>query len=161
MHYDMKMSSREAGDDEVARILEEGQFCVISTVDADGMPYGVPVSYVMIDGMLYLHSTNAGGHKADDFEHDGRVCATVVQHVAPCYENSFFSTRYESAMVFGRIDRVADDALRRKVLGALCMKYVPAARDEIGGAIERGIAGVEIWRILPTEVSGKIADTIG
>lgn len=161
MHYDMKMTSRKASDEEARRVLEQGEFCVVATCDADGAPYGVPLSYVMKDGVLYVHSTNAGGHKADDFERDGRVCATVVQGVAPCYENGFFSTRYESAMVFGTIRRVQDEGERRMALAALCMKYVPSAKGEIAGAIERGVAGVDIWRIDPEEVSGKIADTVG
>ena len=40
---------RELSASEALEVLEAGEFCVVSTVDVDGMPYGVPLSYVMLE----------------------------------------------------------------------------------------------------------------
>ena len=46
--YPLLAKDRGLSADEALEVLEEGEFCVVSTVDADGMPYGVPLSYVML-----------------------------------------------------------------------------------------------------------------
>ena len=56
--YPLLAKDRELSADEALEVLEAGEFCVVSTVDADGMPYGVPLSYVMLDGALCFHTTN-------------------------------------------------------------------------------------------------------
>ena len=52
--YPLLAKDRELSADEALEVLEAGEFCVVSTVDADGMPYGVPLSYVMLDGALCM-----------------------------------------------------------------------------------------------------------
>lgn len=63
--YPMQMKHRELSRQEAFEILEEGEFATISTVDPDGTPYGVPVSYVMMDEKLYIHTGKRPGHKID------------------------------------------------------------------------------------------------
>lgn len=156
-HYDMRYAARKTSDDEARRILDEGDFCVVSTVDEDGAPYGVPLSYVSMGDALYLHATSDGGHKQDDFARDSRVCATVVRNEGAFCKEASFSTRYESAMAFGRIAPVADDKERRHALVALCMKYVPEDKHEIGTAMDRVLARTAVWRIDIEELSAKTA----
>lgn len=159
--YDMRFSSRALPREEAYAVLDRAESIVVSTVDEDGMPYGVPVSFVRSGDDLYIHCSRKGGHKVDNFERDARVCATAVCDVDPCYENSFFSTRYESVIARGSIRRIEDAEEMRRALSDLCLKYVPSAEAEIAGAIERGIAGVAIWAIRIDELSGKAGRTIG
>ena len=58
-------------------------------------------------------------------------------------------------MVTGRIRRVEEDLEARRALVALCMKYLPEYKHEIGGAIEREIADTDVWAIEPETVRGK------
>ena len=160
-NYDMRYSARALPREEAYVILDRADCLVVSTVDDDGMPYGVPVSFVRSGDDLYLHCTNQGGHKADNFVRDERVCATAVCDVSPCYENNYFSTRYESVIARGRIRRIEDKEEMRRALTELCLKYVPSAEAEIAGAIDRGIAGTAIWAIHMDELSGKAGRTIG
>lgn len=153
--YAMRVSERKLSDQDACEILEEGEFCVVSTVDEDGTPYGVPLSYVMVDGRLCIHTTNRSGHKLDDFARDGRVCVTVANEVQPCFEDGFFTTRYASVVARGRIVRVEDGVLVRKVLVALCMKYLPQFKHEIGGGIERELADTAVWAVDFDEMSAK------
>lgn len=51
---------------------------VLSLVDSDGAPYGVPVSYAYDgDGSIYFHSA-VSGHKIECIEADSRCSFCVV-----------------------------------------------------------------------------------
>lgn len=81
--YAMQMAERELTEAEAWEILEAGEYAVVSTVDPDGTPYGIPLSYVIIDGKLYIHTGERGGHKIDDFLHDARVSVAVALKWTP------------------------------------------------------------------------------
>lgn len=155
-NYHMRYAKRELPEADAWNIFETAEYCVVSTVDNDGMPYGVPLSFVRREDTLYFHSTNAGGHKLDDFLHDARACATVVVDVEALF-NGDFTTRFGSAMAFGRIRRVEDSAEARKALVALCMKYLPAYRHEIGGALEHDFAKTAVFALEVETLTGKAA----
>lgn len=127
-HYKMRYADRKMDEDAARDVLDAGDFCVVSTVDTDGAPYGVPLSYVRVGDALYLHSAIEAGHKLDNFAHDARVFVTVVRNGGAFFQDTFFSTRYESVMAVGHIARVTDGKEVRRALVALCMKYVPQAK---------------------------------
>ncbi len=153
--YEMQMADRELSLEEAQEILEAGEFAVISTVDPDGTPYGVPVSYVIIDDKMYIHTAKGPGHKFDDWNYDPRVSVAVATEIEPCYEETFFTTRFASVVAQGTIQHVEDPAMVRRVLVDLCMKYLPQFKDEIGGAIQREIDVTDAWCITFDEVRGK------
>lgn len=47
--YPMRRKDRQAGEEDILRILKENVYGVLSTISEDGWPYGVPVSYVYED----------------------------------------------------------------------------------------------------------------
>lgn len=153
--YPMQAADRELDLEDALHILDNGQYAVISTVDPDGSPYGVPMSYAMLDGRMLLHTSKGPGHKFDDFEHDDRVSVNVAMDLEAVYEDAFFTTRFASVIANGRIFRIEDPVLARKALVALCMKYLPEFKDEIGGAIEREWDATSIWAIDFDEIRGK------
>ena len=104
---------------------------------------------------IYVHTTNTYGHKIDDWKRDARVCGTVADEVEPCYEETFFTSRFATAMAFGRIRRVDDPVAVRKALVALCMKYMPSEKAEIGGAIQREFDITDVWCIDVEMLTGK------
>lgn len=66
--YPMRRKDRQAGEEDILRILKENVYGVLSTISEDGWPYGVPVSYVYEDGKIYFHSATMG-HKVDNLAH--------------------------------------------------------------------------------------------
>ncbi len=154
-HYAMQMADRELSVEEALEILEAGEYAVVSTVDEDGTPYGVPLSYVMIGGRMLIHTGKRPGHKIDDFTRDPRVSVAVATEVEPCYEETFFTTRFASVVAQGTIERVEDPVLVRRALVELCMKYMPSEKAEIGGAIQRELDITDIWAISFQEIRGK------
>lgn len=153
--YKMQIADRELSREDALEILEAGEYCVISTVDGDGAPYGVPLSYVMMDGCLYLHTGKRPGHKIDDWQRDPCVSVSVVTEVEACYEDDFFTTRFASVIAQGRISLVEDPILMKKALVALCMKYLPQFKAEIGEAIRRELDVTDVWVVDFDEIRGK------
>lgn len=153
--YPMQMAERELSLEDALEILEDGEYCVVSTVDPDGTPYGIPLSYVMMDGKMYIHTAKGAGHKMDDFRHDSRVSVAVAVDIEPCFEDTFFTTRFASVIAQGHIHHVEDELEIRKVLVALCMKYLPQYKHEIGDAIEREIDTTDAWYVEFDDIRGK------
>ena len=153
--FPLRRAERAMPRDEALAVLDIAEFITVSTVDDDGMPYGVPLSFVRKGDVLYFHATNEGGHKAVDFKHDNRVCATVVMGVEAFFEDGDFTTSFRSVMAFGRIREVVDMREFKHALVNLCMKYVPEAKHGIGKAMEAEGPHTAVWAIDIDELSGK------
>ena len=115
----------------------------------------MPLSFTRTGDVLYFHATNEGGHKLDDFRRDNRVCATAVVDVRAFFANGDFSTRYRSALAFGRVREVMDPGEFKHALVDLCMKYVPEANRGIGRAMETSGPHTSVWAIDIDELTGK------
>ncbi|MDO5042600.1 MAG: pyridoxamine 5'-phosphate oxidase family protein [Slackia sp.] len=44
-HYEMRRAARRMDKAELERLLERGAYCIVSCIDENGAPYGVPLSY--------------------------------------------------------------------------------------------------------------------
>ncbi len=121
MHPEMRRSDRKLSDEETREILEKTEFGVLATVGEDGQPYGVPLSYAIGEGKIYLHGTNAGGHKSQNMEANPNVCFTVVGSNETMPEK--FGTKYSSAIVFGKVRTADSDEERKEAMMALLRKY--------------------------------------
>lgn len=80
----MRRSDREITDlDEIEAILRAGKVCHLGMVDAEGLPYVLPLNYgVEREGerfTLYFHSADQG-RKLDVLAQNPQVCAVVSQH---------------------------------------------------------------------------------
>jgi nitroimidazol reductase NimA-like FMN-containing flavoprotein (pyridoxamine 5'-phosphate oxidase superfamily) len=94
----MRRKDKEIGTDEAINLLAECEYGVLSTVDNDGQPYGLPLNYAYKDNCIYFHCALAG-HKIDNIDNNPKVSFCVVGNtkVLP----SEFSTDYVSAVAFG------------------------------------------------------------
>lgn len=123
MTVEMRRKDRQMTDEEARKILEEGLYGILSTVDKDLQPYGIPISYVLVNGSIYIHGTNAGGHKYINIEGNNRVSFTVVGKTQVLPDK--FSTLYESAIAFGTIETVSDEEERLLAFREFLNKYSP------------------------------------
>lgn len=161
-HYEMRRSDRALDAAGVRDVLKRGTYCTVSTVDEDGTPYAVPLSYMYAEagaadsswGTIYVHAAAEGGHKVDNFCCDARVCVNVVADVAPRY-NGGFATAFSSVIAWGRVRRIEDPVAMRHALVDLCMKYLPEHKARIGEALETGFSTTAVWAIEITHATGK------
>lgn len=54
---------RQLSDEVAYALLKGGEYGVLSTVDEDGQPYGVPVSYALEGNLIYFHCARGVGYK--------------------------------------------------------------------------------------------------
>lgn len=122
----MRREDREVDEQEARAILTKGQYGVLSTVSADGEPYGVPLSYVYRNGEIYIHSAPEG-RKVENLSPGAHASFCVVGKTE--VQPEMFSTRYESAIASGEIHELVGEA-KISSLGWLVEKYSPGFEME-------------------------------
>ena len=119
MHHELRNKKRAVTEAEARELLERGEYGILSTCGADGQPYGIPLSYCVIDDAIYFHCAIAG-HKLENIAANGKVSFCVVGKTEVLPDK--FTTRYESVVVSGRATEVFD-AEKRLGMEGLLPKY--------------------------------------
>ena len=152
MNHTMRRSERALAEAETLRILEGGEYGVLSTCGADGQPYGVPLNYVWHEGRLYFHCAGEG-HKLDNLAHAARASFCVVGDTHPLPD--VFSTLYESAVVFGETRECRDEAEKLAALQLLVDKYAPENTANGYTYARRSLNKVRVICLEARKITGK------
>ena len=148
---ELRRQDRSITQEEARAFLNKAEYGVLSTVTADGKPYGVPLSFCIIDQCLYFHCA-VEGQKLDNLEHNQSVSFCVVGNVELLPEQ--FGTKYQSVVVAGQAEEVfASD--KQTALEALVRKYSPQFVDKGLKYIDAMTQKARVFRISMNSVSGK------
>ena len=135
----MRRKARELTLDQAREVIEAAEHAVLATCDAEGFPYAVPVSPVMVGDAIYFHSTGLpGGRKADNMLMNPNVSLCFIAKARPC-RNGIRSTLPLRSL------RAKPIRLRTRRSGARLLK-------RFSGAMLRGTARSE------TTFSSRFAD---
>lgn len=147
----MRRSDRQLTDLQTLAILEKGNFGVLSTVDEENQPYGVPLNYVYHQGNLYFHCAPEG-YKLLNINQNRRVSFCVVEKAMLIPET--FSTDYASAIVFGEAFPVEG---QEKILALQLLIQHLAPNQETKGEsyIQAQADKTEVVRITVQKMTGK------
>lgn len=148
----MRRKEKEVDQSDALKILETGEYGVISTADSDGQPYGIPVNYCVIDNHIYFHCANEG-HKIDNFTQNPKISFCVVGKTNILPEK--FSTQYESVIVFGPIKEAVEDEKQAALVGLL-EKYSSDYMKEGLEYIRKLNKKTRVFGIFIESMSGKI-----
>lgn len=152
MNRIMRRKEHQMSDESANELLLSGEYGVLSSVDNNGQPYGVPVNYVF-DGLetIYFHCAKQG-HKLDNLKTNPKVCFTVVGNTQVM--NWKFTTAYESVIVFGIAHEVEGD---EKYLGLrmLALKYSPDYVEKFNKDIDKAIIPTQVMKIQVKQLTGK------
>jgi len=118
---EMRRTDRLLTQEEALEILNKGEYGILATVGSDGQPYGVPLSYVVMDHFIYYHATNAGGAKYENILNNNKVSFTVVGDTQIIPDK--FGTLYESAIVYGEASVVDNEDEKLTVFREFLKKY--------------------------------------
>ncbi|BCS52771.1 pyridoxamine 5'-phosphate oxidase family protein [Geobacter sp. SVR] len=151
MQKDLRRKDRALGPEEKRELLARGEYGVLSTVAADGAPYGVPVSYCLMDEALYFHCA-VEGHKLDNIAANSSVSFCVVGTTELLPDQ--FATRYESVIVSGRGEEVFGTE-KQRALEELVVKYSHNFMSEGQRYIEAHSGQTRVFRIGIADISGK------
>src|SRR5210317_966612 len=147
----MRRKDKAMQDGAIIGLLQNAEYGVLSTVDGNEQPYGVPLNYVLMNNCIYFHCA-LEGHKLDNLAANPKVSFCVVGRtkVLPAE----FSTEFESVIVFGRAS-VIEGEERYQALNALIEKYSPEFVSEGSAYIEKFDSQTNLVRLEIQHMTGK------
>ncbi len=153
MFREMRKKNKEMNKDEITEVLLNGEFGILSTIDENGYPYGVPLNYAYKNGFIYFHCAKTG-HKTDNIMKNNRVsfCVTESSEILP----EKFTTRYKSVILFGKAVE-AEGEEKKDGLLALIEKYSADFMEEGKKYIERAHDTARVLKIEIEHSTGKVS----
>ncbi len=133
--------------------MQSGEYGVLSLIDTEGRPYGIPVNYVW-DGQdrIYLHCAPEGKKlNAIRRQAEASFCVVGCTHVV----SHKFTTGYESIVMKCRAQIGLSVDERRHALRLLLEKYSPHDLEVGLKYAEKSFHRTEIIRLDIREYSGK------
>lgn len=152
MFRNLRKSHLTMNNEEALEVLEQGEYGVVSVIGPDGYPYGVPMSYVVMDGHIYFHGDQIG-HKMECLEHSNKVCFTVIGKTQLLPE--ILDTDYESVVVFGTATEV-DGQEKEQALMGLVSKYSPGFEAKGLKSMENEFDITAVIKIEIKHITGKL-----
>jgi nitroimidazol reductase NimA-like FMN-containing flavoprotein (pyridoxamine 5'-phosphate oxidase superfamily) len=162
----MIRARRRMIDDDTRSFLKSQKVAFVGTVDANGWPYVVPLTYIYLgDENVWVHTGAHQGHFLTNVEHNPRVCLTVADIGGMETAGQYLcdgSQLYSSVVVFGTITIVRnDDVIKRWFFDQLRAKYVPAEISADLSADYPDIAKIIVYRIAIDQMTGKRSTGVG
>jgi len=153
----MRRKDKALQEVDIQQLLTDGEYGVLSTVDANAQPYGVPLNYVYMNGNIYFHCALVG-HKLDNISINDKVSFCVVgrTEVLPAE----FSTGFESVIASGTATVISGDERYQALMG-LVEKYSPEFIEEGKAYIEKFDRQTAVVRVKVEQLTGKAKITDG
>ena len=148
-----KMRRKELAvtEEESIVLLSKAEYGVLSTVSENGIPYGVPLNFSMIDQCIYFHCA-VEGKKIDNIKQNKSVSFCVVGKTEILPDK--FGTKYESVIVAGEVEEVFD-ANKQMALEGLLHKYSSEFIDKGMIYIEAFRKKARVFKITIDKLTGK------
>lgn len=150
---EMRRKDRILAEEEILEILNKSEYGILSTIGIDNSPYGVPMNFVYEDGVIYFHCAKAIGYKVSNIIYNSNACFTVVNDI--CLQPEIFSIKYSSAIIFGKVSIVEDEAEKKKALEAIVKKLSPENIEDGMKYIDNNKSKVYVLKMEVTEMTGK------
>ena len=147
--------------EKIIEFLSSQQTGRISSIDENGYPQIIPMNFVFINGVIYMHS-HIRGEKLDNIRRNQKVGFEVDKSLEflPSYfsdptDASLADTLYISVVIKGNGSIVSDREEKTTALNGLIKKYQPEGgyepiKPEMGVLNE-----VEVIKIVPESLRGK------
>lgn len=147
----MRRKDKALQIEDVQRLLREGEYGFLSTVDGDQQPYGVPLNYVYMNECVYFHCA-LEGHKLDNIARNDKVSFCVVGRTSVLPAE--FSTEFESVIACGSATVIHGEERYRALMG-LAEKYSPGFVDEAPAYIKKFDSRTAVVKISIDTLTGK------
>ena len=125
----LRRSDRAMSEEDSVALLRRALVGRIGTVDADGMPYVVPLNFVYEHQphRIHLHLARQPGHLASNLSLSSKACFEVDEPgplIATGQAGCETSQVYESVICFGRAQVVSDERERMRIARLFVRKYL-------------------------------------
>lgn len=170
----MRRKDREMGREFALDLIDRAPYGVLSVIESDGVPYGLPLSLVRKNDTLYFHSAKEG-KKVESFKHNIKVCITFVgeTNIPELYSdeelNEFhtdkskakhlisrvFTTEYESAIILGKISLIEHSDEIIEAMRLICQKYTPSKMEYFPIAMEASFNRINVYKVTIEQITAK------
>lgn len=148
----MRRKDRELAEARAKAILQKGSYGILSTIGADGFPYGVPISYAFEENQMMFHCAKDVGKKLENLRFDSKVSFTVVGETQVLPDK--FATNYESVIVQGVVVFLTGES-KKAALSAIVRKYSADYLAEGEKYIQKAAGAVDVGVIDIKTITGK------
>ena len=137
-------------------IIDAAYVCHIAFVDDKGT-HNIPTACWREGEHLYIHGSN-GGRLLKLLAGGTQACVAITHVDGLVLARSAFnhSMNYRSALIYGRFERVTDDAEKRAAMDAFMDKLVPGRNAEIRRGNDKEFAATTVMRIALDEAVAKV-----
>lgn len=148
----MRKAERSTSENQAWEIFDQSDYALLSVIDEENHPYGVPLSCVREGHTLYFHCA-LEGKKLDALSKHPRVSITAVSNVeiSPAHLTTF----YESCMMSGIAQIVEDDEEKIKALKLIGKRFAANEETRMNASIQHSLYRTGIVRIDIDTISGK------
>lgn len=162
----MIRARRRMSDQETRDFLRSQKICHVGTVDANGWPYVVPLTYIYLgDDQFWIHTGAHHGHFLTNLEHNPRVCVTVSEIGGMQTSGPYLcdgSQLYGSVILFGAVTIIRDDeAVKNWFFDRLREKYVPGDVSAQLRPEYPDIGKIIVYRLAIEKMTGKRSSGVG
>jgi len=148
----MRRKDREMLKEDSIKLLETAAIGTLTTVNEDNTPYAVPMNFVYVKEVIYLHSAVVG-KKLDNIKNNNNICFSVFDAVELMPEA--FSTKYQSVLVVGKIHEVEDPVEKKEGLIAMVKKYSSEFYEAGLKYIDKASEKTKVLKIEIHQITGK------
>ena len=133
----------------------------IASIDKNGFPQIIPMNFVFLDDVIYMHS-HIKGEKIDNIKRSSKAGFEVDKNLEflPSYfsdpeDASLADTFYISVVIKGDAQIVEDRNEKVRALNGLMIKYQPEGRYQPLTSKMEVIEHTAIIKVIPKEMNGK------
>ena len=152
MAREMRRKDKALSQEELNEIMAREEYGILSTVDADGQPYGVPLNFVYDEGKIWFHSATEG-HKVDNMANNAKASFCVVTDVSLIPDD--FNTKFRSVIAFGSVAEVTDEEERLKVFRKIVDKFSPDFKEAGEKYINSAGPAAKIYGLTVEHITAK------
>lgn len=151
MFCEMRRKEKQLSIEDITAILRQAEYGILSTMGANGYPYGVPVSFVYHNQEIYFHCAKEG-HKLNNIDNNCHVsfCVIIDVELMP----GSFNTKFKSVIAFGKVKEVFEQE-KRDGLRALLQKLSRDYLEKGEKYMENSWDLVRVFKIEIEHLTGK------
>lgn len=140
---------------EAEPIIRACEVCHVGMVDADNMPYTLPMNFGFEDNTIFLHS-GPEGKKITLLKQKPEVCLSFSTDYQMYHQSEnvacSYGMRYRSVLIFGKVEFVEDESEKQRILNIIMKHYV--GRDDYNYN-DPAIRNVKVMQIEIERLEGR------
>jgi len=147
--------------DKIIKFLNEESTGRISSIDKQGFPQIIPMNFVFLNDLVYMHS-HIRGEKIENIKRNSKVGFEVDKNLEflPSYfsdpeDASLADTLYISVVIKGEAQLVEDNEEKVLALNGLMEKYQPEGQYKPMNKNMGVLDATAVIKIIPKEMNGK------